>query len=122
MKLSIFSRLALGYFVIFVILGIVNGYTLWQLHQISRGTKQIINIDERILEIKKKLVDNILSQMEYEKKFAITKDSIFYEQFLSSQSDFQNYLKDALYIANTKDKTTYLNQINNSYSLYNALL
>lgn len=122
MKLSIFSRLTLGYFVIFVIMGIVNGYTLWQLHQISRGTKQIINIDERILETKKKLVDNILSQMEYEKKFAITKDSIFYEQFLSSQSDFQNYLKDALYIANTKDKTTYLNQINNSYSLYNALV
>ena len=85
MKLSIFSRLTLGYFVIFVIMGIVNGYTLWQLHQISRGTKQIINIDERILETKKKLVDNILSQMEYEKKFAITKDSIFHMQFLSSE-------------------------------------
>jgi two-component system sensor histidine kinase GlrK len=122
MKLSIFSRLTLGYFVIFVIMGIVNGYTLWQLHQISRGTKQIINIDERILETKKKLVDNILSQMEYEKKFAITKDSIFHLQFLSSEHDFKNYLKDALYIANTPDKTTYLNRIKSNYDVYNSLV
>lgn len=122
MKLSIFSRLTLGYFVIFVIMGIVNGYTLWQLHQISRGTKQIINIDERILETKKKLVDNILSQMEYEKKFAITKDSIFHMQFLSSEQDFSNYLKDALYIANTTDKTTYLNRIKNNYDVYYSLV
>jgi len=122
MRLSIFSRLTLGYFVIFVIMGIVNGYTLWQLHQISRGTKQIINIDERILELKKKLVDNILSQMEYEKKFVITKDSIFHEQFLSSENDFKNYLKDALYIANTPDKTTYLNNIQNNYALYYSLV
>ncbi len=85
MKLSIFSRLTLGYFIIFVIMGIVNSYTLWQLHQINRGTRQIINIDERILELKKKLVDNILSQMAYEKKFVITKDSIFHEQFQSTE-------------------------------------
>jgi len=103
-------------------MGIVNGYTLWQLHQISRGTKQIINIDERILETKKKLVDNILSQMEYEKKFAITKDSIFHMQFLSSEQDFSNYLKDALYIANTTDKTTYLNRIKNNYDVYYSLV
>ncbi len=122
MKLSIFSRLTLGYFIIFVIMGIVNSYTLWQLHQISRGTRQIINIDERILELKKKLVDNILSQMAYEKKFVITKDSIFHEQFQSTENDFRNYLNDALYVANTPDKTTYLNQIKNNYTRYYSLV
>ncbi|MBP1746324.1 MAG: integral rane sensor signal transduction histidine kinase [Deltaproteobacteria bacterium] len=122
MKLSIFSRLTLGYFIIFVIMGIVNGYTLWQLHQISMGTKQIINVDERVLELKKKLSDTILSQMGYEKKFVITKDSIFHEQFLSSERDFSKHLKDALYIADTHDKTTYLNQIKNNYNLYYSLV
>jgi two-component system, NtrC family, sensor histidine kinase GlrK len=122
MKLSIFSRLTLGYFIIFVIMGIVNGYTLWQLHQISAGTKQIINIDDRILELKKKLADTILSQMEYEKKFIITKDSIFHEQFLSSENNFNNHLKDAFYIVNTSDKKKYLNQIKNNYTLYYSLV
>jgi len=122
MKLSIFSRLTLGYFIIFVIMGIVNGYTLWQLHQISMGTKQIINVDERVLELKKKLSDTILSQMGYEKKFVITKDSIFHEQFLSSESDFSKHLKDALYIADTQDKSTCLNQIKNNYNLYYSLV
>lgn len=122
MKLTIFSRLTLGYFVIFVIMGIVNAYTLWQLHQINKGTKQIINIDERILELRKKLADTILSQMGYEKKFIITKDPIFHTQFLSSETDFNKFLGDALYITDTPDKTTVLNQIKISYNQYRSLV
>jgi two-component system sensor histidine kinase GlrK len=122
MKLTIFSRLTLGYFIIFVIMGAVNAYTLWQLHQINTGTKQIINIDERILDLRKKLADTILSQMGYEKKFLITKDTIFHEQFLSSENDFNKYLNDALYIADTPDKTAALNQVKNSYDQYRSLV
>ena len=122
MKMTIFSRLTLGYFIIFVIMGIVNAYTLWKLHQINTGTNQIINIDERIVELRKKLSDTILSQMGYEKKFIITKDPIFHAQFLSSETDFNKYLNDALYIADTPDKTVSLNQVKNSYNQYRSLV
>jgi two-component system sensor histidine kinase GlrK len=121
MKLTIFSRLALGYFIIFVIMGIVNAYTLLKLHQINSGTTQIINTDQRILDFRKKLADTILSQMGYEKKFIITKDPIFHAQFLSSENDFNKYLNDALSIADTPDKTAALNQVKNSYGQYRSL-
>jgi two-component system sensor histidine kinase GlrK len=103
-------------------MGIVNGYTLWQLNEINKGTKQIINIDERILELRKKLADTILSQMGYEKKFVITKDPIFHSQFLSSELDFNNYLRDALFIADSPDKTNSLTQVGNSYNQYRSLV
>jgi two-component system sensor histidine kinase GlrK len=103
-------------------MGIVNAYTLWQLNQINKGTKQIIKIDERILELRKKLFDSILSQMGYEKKFIITKDPIFHSQFLSSETDFTKHLNDALYIADTPEKTTILNQVENNYSKYRSLV
>ena len=122
MKLTIFSRLTLGYFIIFVIMGIVNAYTLLKLHQINVGTTQIINTDQRILDFRKKLADTILSQMGYEKKFIITKDPIFHAQFLSSENDFNKYLNDALYIADTPDKTAALNQVKNSYGQYRSLV
>ena len=122
MKMTIFSRLTLGYFIIFVIMGIVNAYTLWKLHQINTGTNQIINIDERIVELRKKLSDTILSQMGYEKKFIITKDPIFHAQFLSSETDFNKYLNDAFYLADTPDKTVSLNQVKNSYNQYRSLV
>ena len=122
MKLTIFGRLTLGYFIIFVIMGIVNAYTLLKLHQINTGTAQIINIDERILDLRKKLADTILSQMGYEKKFIITKDPIFREQFLSSENDFNNYLNLALRIADTPEKASPLNQVKNSYAQYRSLV
>jgi len=122
MKLTIFSRLTLGYFVIFVIMGIVNAYTLWQLNEISTGATKIIVIDERILELRKKIADTVLSQMGYEKKFIITKDPIFHTQFLSSESDLNSYLNDALYIADSADKTTALNQVRKGYNQYRSLV
>jgi two-component system sensor histidine kinase GlrK len=122
MKLTIFSRLTLGYFAIFVIMGIINAYTLWQLNQINKGTNQIIKIDERVLELRKKLFDTILSQMGYEKKFIITKDPIFHSQFLSSEVDFTKYLNDAMYISDTHEKITTLNQVKNNYGKYRSLV
>ncbi|MCK7512802.1 MAG: hypothetical protein MZV70_58120 [Desulfobacterales bacterium] len=74
------------------------------------------------MDFRKKLADTILSQMGYEKKFIITKDPIFHAQFLSSENDFNKYLNDALYIADTPDKTAALNQVKNSYGQYRSLV
>jgi two-component system sensor histidine kinase GlrK len=103
-------------------MGIVNAYTLWQLNQINKESNQIIKIDERILELKKKLFDTVLSQMGYEKKFFITKDPIFHSQFLSSDADFTKYLTDALTIADTHQKETTLDKVKNSYNKYRSLV
>ncbi len=122
MKLTIFSRLTVGYLSMFLIIGAVNAYALLKLHQLSRGATQIINVDERILDLKRRLADSILSQMGYEKKYIITKDAHFHDQFLSSRDDFNKYLTQAFLIADTQPKKESLDRVKANYDQYAALI
>ncbi len=122
MKLSIFSRLTVGYFSMFLIIGTVNAYTLLKLHELSMATVQIINVDERVLDLKRKLADSILSQMGYEKKYIITKDQNFYDHFLSAENDFNKYLADAFFVAGALPKSESLDRVKAYYDQYVALI
>jgi len=55
MRLTIFSRLVIGYFVIFVLAMMVSIYAISQLRQFEKMTRSIINFDNRMIEHKKKL-------------------------------------------------------------------
>ena len=72
MRLTIFSRLAVGYLAILLTMGAVNGYTILNLYRLNDETSSIFNTDGRLLDIKKKLSDSFLSQLESEKKYSIT--------------------------------------------------
>src|SRR5512136_1743680 len=122
MKLSIFSRLTVGYFSVFLIIGTVNAYTLLKLHELSMATVQIINVDERVLDLKRKLADSILSQMGYEKKYVITKDQNFYDHFLSAENDFNKYLTDAFFVTGALPKSESLDRVKAYYDQYVALI
>jgi two-component system sensor histidine kinase GlrK len=122
MRLTIFSRLTVGYLIIFVIMGGVNSYTLLKLHQLSSGTAQIINVDQRMLDLRKKLADSLLSQMGYQKKYLITKDATFQQQSVSAEQDFNRYLAEALRIADTPIKKESLDRLQAEYDQYRSLV
>src|SRR5512136_2144163 len=88
MRFTIFSRLMLGYLTVFILVMAVSVYAILKIRQLNRGTDYILNIDNRILEDQKKLAEAILSQVRYERKFFITRDSTFYKQFLSAKGEF----------------------------------
>jgi hypothetical protein len=87
MKFTIFRRLILGYFAIFLITGAVNVYAVLKLHQLSKETSVLFNIDERLLDVRKKLADSMLSQLAYQKKYIIAMDPIFHDQFNFAKND-----------------------------------
>lgn len=122
MRLSIFSRLALGFLAMFLIMGAVNAYTVWKLSSVNKETTQIINIDQRILDLKKKLADSILSQLGHSKKYLITKDPVFLEQLLSAEEDFKNYLAQALSIADSAATRDSLGRLDKRYQQYRGLV
>ncbi|MEI9475651.1 MAG: hypothetical protein WCO26_03650 [Deltaproteobacteria bacterium] len=101
MRFTIFSRLMLGYLTVVVLVMAVSVYAILKIHQLNRGTHYILNIDNRILEDQKKLTDFILSQLRYERKFIITKDSTFHNQFLSAKGEFNKCLEDVLPLVDT---------------------
>ncbi|HUL30411.1 MAG TPA: hypothetical protein VLZ03_08135, partial [Thermodesulfobacteriota bacterium] len=71
MRLTIFSRLMIGYFAVLLLVIFVSVYAILRLHQLNAGTRHILNIDNRMLDHEEKLADAILSQLRYEKKYVL---------------------------------------------------
>ena len=122
MRLTIFSRLMMGYLTIFILVMIVGIYAILKLHQLNAGTHHILTIDNRIIDYEEKLSDSILSQMRYERKYVITKDTVLYKQFLSAKEDFNKFLSEALLIADTSEKRTSLNKVKAYHERFQSLI
>ena len=122
MRLTIFSRLMIGYFAIFFLVIIVSVYAILRLHQLNSGTRHILNIDNRILDYNEKLADSILSQLRYEKKYVLTKDILLYEQFLSAKGDFAKFLSELFLIVDTPEKKDSLNRAKTHYQRFQSLI
>ncbi len=92
MKLTIFSRVLIGYLVFILLIMAMGAYTFYEITQINRVAESILTINNRMIDLSENLLDLIYSQVRYEKKFIISKDHIFYEEFLRLQNDFNQTL------------------------------
>jgi len=108
MKLSIFSRMMIGYIALFALLIAVSSYAVVKIRKFNKLTQQILLIDSRILQHGKKMTDSILSQSRFERKFILTRDRALYDQFLSGKETFHKMLNEALAIADTPYKKNVL--------------
>ncbi len=121
MRLTIFSRLMIGYLTIFILVTVVSVSAILKLHQLNKGTRQILRIDTPILDYGEKLTDSMLSQLRFEKKYIITKDNLLYDQFLSAKEDFNKLLSKVLSIADTAEKRVLLNKVKSYYERFQSL-
>ncbi len=94
MKLTIFARVLIGYLVLILLVVIIGAYTYYQMIQIHQFTESILTINNEMMDRSEKLLDLIYSQVRYEKKFLISKDDIFYEEFQKLQKDFRQTLSE----------------------------
>ncbi|RJQ49690.1 MAG: HAMP domain-containing protein [Nitrospiraceae bacterium] len=92
MKLTIFSRLVVGYLIIFVLAITVSIYAIVQLRQVEHVTRSILEVDNRLQDYDRKLTDVLLSMISHERKFIITRDEGLYNRFVLSTREFENYL------------------------------
>jgi two-component system sensor histidine kinase GlrK len=104
MKLTLFSRLVFGYLAIFLVMAAVGLYAVYQLRRIQQITRSVLERDRRVLDLGEKLGDVMLSQVRYEKKFFITKDTALYDQFQLFDKDFEQLLDQAEPLADVRSK------------------
>src|SRR5262249_34101731 len=121
MKLTLFSRLVVGYLAIFLLMTAVGVYAVYQLRRIQDITRSVLERDRRILDLGDKLAETMLSEVRYEKKFFIIKDHALYEQFLLFQKDFVRLLDDAGGIADVRGKAL-LDAIRTQHQRYGQLV
>ncbi len=96
-------------------------YTISRLHLFENIISTIFQIDNIIIDYEKKLMDALLSQMRYEKKFSIIKDDTLYEQSIAAKNDFNEYIKELLLLSDSTDIRNILNKIKQQHSYYQSL-
>ena len=122
MRLTIFSRLMVGYFAIIFLVILVSVYAILRLHQLNSGTRHILDVDNRILDCQEKLADSVLSQLRYEKKYILTKDTLLYKQFLAAKGDFTKFLSELFLLVDTPEKKDSLSKVKFHYQRFQSLI
>jgi len=97
--MSLFSRLVIGFLVVFALVSGVSLYALQNLQQFDRITRSILENEIRVGGYEKKLSDSLLSEIRYERKYAIAKEEALYREFQKFAGDFQSDLDKALAVA-----------------------
>jgi two-component system sensor histidine kinase GlrK len=120
-RLSLFSRLTLGYLTIFLIVALASGYAVLQLRDMRTLTESILRVDTRLLDHEKTLADLLLAQSRAEQKFAITKDEAWYLQFVRLKIDFEGRLQSAIALQDGA-ATPILQQVANYFQRYDELV
>jgi two-component system sensor histidine kinase GlrK len=112
----------IGYFSVLVLVMAISVYAILKLHASNTAMRHIIRVDYLILDYEKKLADSILAQLRYEKRYIITRDAIFYNQFLSEKEEFDRSLTIALSMADTPQKKDSLEKVKTAYGGYQSLI
>ena len=118
MRLTIFSRLVIGFIIIFLLQMAVSLYVSISLHPLEKVPDIIKDTDYKIIMHNKKLADILMSQMRYEKKYIITRDATLYEHFLENKREFNQYLNELQSIVRSIQAQDLLIEIEQAYSQY----
>jgi len=121
MKLTIFSRLLIGYLIIFALVIGINAYAIVEMGRINEVTQSILSVNNQMIDLGTRVSDIIFSQVRYERKFIISKDEAFFNEFLQLKNDFNRCLKEMTSIADSSQAKTTLSNVNESYQKYQSL-
>jgi two-component system sensor histidine kinase GlrK len=121
-KLTIFSWVLTGSLILIVLVIAMGTYTFYQMGEINKVTQSILNINNQMLDYSEKLLDHIYSQVRYEKKFIISKDEIFYNEFLRLKNDFDRTLEEMTPLADFSQSQLSLKNIKEFYQNYQSLM
>jgi len=115
---TIFKKIIIGHLVILIIVVILGISATFWLNQLDQITQSISSIDSKIIRITNQLRDTILTQAGLEKKYVISQDKDFYNQFIETEKLIKNDLNLIKDIINTSDNKKLLEKINDLYLQY----
>jgi two-component system sensor histidine kinase GlrK len=121
MRLTIFSRLVIGFIIIFLLQMAASLYVSMRLHPLERIPNTIKNTDYKLILFNKKLTDILMSQMRYEKKIIITRDATLYNHFIENKNNFNQYLEEMQSIARSTQAESLLSEIEQAYGQYQSV-
>ena len=122
MKLTIFKRLTIGYFLIMGLVVYLGAYAILKLNQINLIIKEIDSIDAAAIRLTEHLSDSLFSQINFEKKYLVSKDPDFYQQFIEIEDYIKKDMAKLAYLMNTDEKKELFLEIKALYGSYLNIL
>ena len=118
MKFTILKRLIFGYATIMVLVVFLGGYVSLQQNKINRFVREIASVDGLTIDLTERLSNNLFSQVRFEKKYLISQDQDFYQQFwdiLKQLTQDMERLESLLTTEEDKKVFSEVKQIYNNY-------
>ena len=121
LKLTIFNRLIISYFLIILLVGLSGTYTIIHLNDLNRLIDSIIMHDSRIIKLAEEALDDLYSLTAAEAKYLISKDPDYYRQFKQTNTDFAKKVIELERMADTDIKLGLLTDIKKTQVRYDVL-
>jgi two-component system sensor histidine kinase GlrK len=122
MGYTIFSRLNIGFLLIFLLQAGFGMFVALQLNRLQYIRDSILTVDTQIIDYEKKVTDGLLSQMRYEKKFLITRDAAVYDLFLENNQEVNHNIIELTAVARSNNALPNLvSEIEKLHNSYNEL-
>ena len=120
-RLSIFTRLIIGYLAIILLIICLGVYAVLSLNYVNQSMDYIISVDGATVRLTTELTDTLLTQLGFEKKYFVLRDQDFYENFWKSEDSVLKAVKKLEEIADTSQKRNLVKEAKDSYNLYISL-
>jgi len=112
----------IAYCLIVLLVTSVSVFAILKLREFNAGTQHILRVDSRIVDFEEDLTRLILSQVRFEKKYMITGDPSFYEQFQSASDEFKKGLLEVRHLVDTVPKRETAERLAQTYEKYQFLV
>ncbi|MFC1869349.1 ATP-binding protein [Thermodesulfobacteriota bacterium] len=121
MKFTILKRLMFGYIAIMLPVTFMGGYVTLKLNQLNRITSDIASVDVPTVRRIELMLNILLSQVQFEKKYLVLKDPDFYEQFNKTRRRFHETAGEIEPLLDIPKEKELFSGIKESYSRYLSL-
>ncbi len=118
---TIFKRLSLSYLAILVVIISMEIYTIWRFEQLNRITKSLSSIDSEVIRIANNTKDNFLSLAAFERKYIVSKDNDFYNQFQETKKSINKQMDQIANLIQDQQKYDITNSIQAAFQKYISL-
>jgi len=88
---TVTKKVVVGYLVVVIFSLLAVGFALSRLHQQTRDTEHLVNVEFRTFELVRDLQQNLLAQENIEKQLLILRDSALSELRLNRNNEFTRY-------------------------------
>lgn len=122
MRLTIFKRLTFGYVAIMVLVIFLGFYVTIKLRQLNQIAGSISSVDSATIRLTERLLDRLLSQVGFEKKYFVSKDPDFYQKTQEMTVQVSEDLERLDHLMDTSEERNRLSDITGLYNRYIFLL